>query len=293
MSVRTRSDRRGLPAATAGIPAPADRRFRRRGDVRPGRHRRLGQLAWQVARRLFGVGLVAGLGFWTASWLLGSGVLRVNRIVVRGNVWLSAAEVEAMIDGLRGDSILRVSFDEYRTRVMDSPWVAGVSLWRVLPSTVEVRVVERTPMAIARLGHMLYLVDETGVIIDEFGPQYREFDLPIVDGLVSSPAPSGPLVDADRVRLTARLLDALDARADLRQRLSQVDVSNVHDAIVLLDDDPVFLHLGEDRFVERLQSYLELGPTLKERLVSIDYVDLRFDERVYVGSRKQNAGVAR
>ena len=53
----------------------------------------------------------------------------------------------------------------------------------------------------------------------------------------------------------------------------------------MFDHDPVWLHLGEDRFVERLNRYLELVPTLQERFVDIDYVDLRFGERVFVRSR--------
>ena len=42
------------------------------------------------------------------------------------------------------------------------------------------------------------------------------------------------------------------------------------------------IRIGEERFVERIQSYIDLKPTLRERVPSIDYVDLRFDERVYV-----------
>ena len=57
---------------------------------------------------------------------------------------------------------------------------------------------------------------------------------------------------------------------------------DAHDAVVLLDDDAALLHLGEDKFLERVQSYLDLAPALKQRVPEIDYVDLRFDERVYV-----------
>ena len=42
---------------------------------------------------------------------------------------------------------------------------------------------------------------------------------------------------------------------------------------------------GDDQFLERLQTYLDLAPALRERVREIDYVDLRFDERVYVQSR--------
>jgi cell division septal protein FtsQ len=52
--------------------------------------------------------------------------------------------------------------------------------------------------------------------------------------------------------------------------------------VVLLEGDPTLIRLGNERFVERLQSYYELAPALRERVPAIDYVDLRFDERVYV-----------
>ena len=35
-------------------------------------------------------------------------------------------------------------------------------------------------------------------------------------------------------------------------------------------------------FVDRLQSYVDLAATLRERVALLDYVDLRFDERIYV-----------
>jgi cell division septal protein FtsQ len=78
------------------------------------------------------------------------------------------------------------------------------------------------------------------------------------------------------------VIDALAPRKDLSQRISQIDVRDVHDAVVILDDDAALLHLGEDRFLERVQGYVDLAPALRQRVPDIDYVDLRFDERVYV-----------
>ena len=64
--------------------------------------------------------------------------------------------------------------------------------------------------------------------------------------------------------------------------MSQLDVSDLHDAVVILDGDTVLLRLGASDFVARLQQYLDLAPALRERVRGIDYVDLRFDERLYV-----------
>ena len=212
-------------------------------------------------------------------------LLRVNRISVHGNVRLSSGQVQALVEDLRGSSILRVDLDAFRQRLVESPWVADVALRRVLPSTVEVFVSERQPVGLCRMGQDLYLVDETGTVIDQFGPQYSEFDLPIIDGLVP-PSPRGATakasIDPGRAELASRVIASLARSQQIASRLSQVDVSDAHDAVVLLDGDSALLHLGDDKFLERVQSYLELSPALRERITDIDYVDLRFDPRVYV-----------
>lgn len=275
----------------AGVPAPADRRFRR-SAVRPSRHGRW-HAVWRYGRWGLAVGLVAVLALWSGRAVLASSWLRVSRVSVHGNVRLSAGEVETLVDGMRGENILQVDFDRYRRRLLDSRWVADVTLWRQLPSTIEVRVTERHPVAIARLASQLYLVDESGVVIDEYGAQYHDFDLPIVDGLVSSsPTGAGPVAEPERAKLTASVLMAFDARPDLRRRLSQVDVGDAHDAVVMFDNDPAWLHLGDAKFLERVQMYLELGPALHERFQNIDSVDLRFDERIYVRGERVGGTMA-
>jgi len=236
--------------------------------------------------------LLAGGGLWLSSAALSSEAMKVDRIVVRGNQHLTLTEVETLLAGLRDENILRVDFEKYRRQMLDSPWVADVSMSRQLPSTIELQVTERVPMAIARLGPQLFLVDETGVIMDEFGAQYREFNLPIIDGLLRGRADEVDAADPARVKLVRTFLAAITARADLRQHLSQVDVSRERNVVVMLDEDTAWLHLGADKFVERLSNYIELAPTLQEQFTEIDYVDLRFDDHVYVKSRGRTATAA-
>lgn len=264
------------------VKATAEKNFRR-AQVKPVKRR--GLRAWITWRRLRIVmaALLALYGGYRGFELVGSAsALQVRRVVVKGNVRLSGGEIQALVDGLHGTNILAADLNAYRRRLLDSPWVDDVGLRRVLPSTIEIFVSERRPVGLCRLGAELFLVDHRGIIIDEFGPQYAEFDLPIIDGLVRAPGSGRPAIDERRAELAGRLLDALAARRDLARRVSQIDVSDAHDAVVLLEGDSALLHLGEDRFVERLQSYIELAAALRERVPEIDYVDLRFDERVYV-----------
>ncbi len=264
----------------SGTADAADPRFRR-GRVRPMQARRVrrGRL-WRAALGALALLAAPALGSAGASWVLASALFRVDQIVVRGNARISAGAVAALVSALRGQNLFTADLSAARARLLRSPWLADASLRRVLPSTIDVTVVERVPMAIGRIGGRLYLVDAVGVVIDEYGPHETTFDLPIVDGLALRETAGS--VDADRAALVARLLAALAGWPDLASKVSQVDVSDAHDAVVILDDDAARLHLGEDRFAERLQTYLEVAPALRERIADIDYVDLRFDSRVYV-----------
>ena len=156
------------------------------------------------------------------------------------------------------------------------------SIRRVLPSTLEIIVRERTPMGIGRLGTALYVVDPHGVIVDEYGPNYADLDLPIIDGLSAPGSKATGPIDATRSEFAARTLSALATKPELAKRISQLDVSDPHNAVVILDGDTALLRLGESDFVERLQQYIDLAPALREKVATIDYVDLRFDERLYV-----------
>jgi len=264
------------------VAAPADKRFRR-ARVKPARKRKVS--AWQIWRiaRLAGVLGLAAYGGWRGTaLLLGAPALHVSRVSVQGNERLSTGEVLAILDGLEGSNILTVRLDEWRERLLASPWVGDARLRRMLPSRIDVTIAERRPIGIARLGRSLYLMDATGVAIDEYGPSYADYDLPIIDGLAGRPGESAGAIDERRALLAARVIAALEPRPTLASLVSQIDVTDRHDAVVILRDDTVMLRLGDRDFGDRIQEYLDLRSALRERVAEIDYVDLRFGERLYV-----------
>ena len=264
------------------VAAPADKRFRR-ARVTPARRARFFEFTWiKVARAAALLALLIYGLYRVTSLVLTADALTITRINVSGNSRLSRGEVVALLDGLRGTNMITVDLESWRQKLLSSPWVADAAVRRVLPGTVAVAISERRPMGIGRVGDHLYLIDDRGGIIDEFGPNYAEFDLPIIDGLAAPPRDNGPLIDEARADLAVRLLASLQGRRDLAGRVSEIDVSDVRDAVLLLKGDTALVRVGNEQFAERLQSYLDLAPALRERVAGIDYVDLRFDERVYV-----------
>jgi cell division protein FtsQ len=272
----------GLLRQGLGHAVATDKRFKR-AHVKPSRKRSsASKHAWFAVRLLMFVAMLGYGGYRGVTLIAAAPSLQIGHLVVRGHERLSTGEVLALIHGLRGQNILAVSLAEWQQKLLSSPWVESATIRRVLPSTVEITVRERRPMGIGRIGTAMYLIDGKGVIVDEYGPAYADIDLPIIDGLAASPQDGGSIVDVARAEFAGRVIGALSTRPEMAKQVSQLDVSDLHDAVVILDDDTVLLRLGESDFVARLQQYIDLAPTLRERVHGIDYVDLRFDERMYV-----------
>jgi len=265
----------------SAVAARTDRRFRR-AHVKPGRKRRWYAVLKPLVVWTASIAAVGYAAYRTSVVAAQAHVLLVDNIVVHGNERLTDGEVMTVLAGLRGESLMWTDLEAWRDRLMRSPWIRDAALRRSLPSTVEIVVTERTPVGIGRIDGELYLIDESGVIIDEYGPHFADFDLPIVDGLPTGTGGVGSVTDEARAALAAQVIAAVKAKPQISNRLSQVDVSDVHNAAVILTGDSARIQLGEDRFLVRLQSYLDLAATLRERVAEIDSVDLRFDDRIYV-----------
>jgi cell division septal protein FtsQ len=260
----------------------ADKRFRR-AQVKPAHKRR----TWRavVTPILVYAGATCALAyvlFRTTVIVAHAHVLQVDRIVVHGNERLSKGDVLAVMSGLRGESLLWTDLDRWRKRLLASAWVQDAALRRSLPSTIDIVISERRAVAIGRINGDTFLIDERGVIIDQYGPQYADLDLPIVDGLSAAPSETGTLTDAARADLAARVIAALKSKPAIAKRLSQIDVTDVHNATVILSGDTAAIQLGEDQFLPRLDSYLQMAAAVRDQVPDIDSVDLRFDDRIYV-----------
>lgn len=264
-----------------GVPTLSDPRFRRSpGSVPKRRHAR--STVRRILRWALPLTAIVLVSVSAVHLLVASGLLRVREVVVVGNQRLPQSEVRSLVAGLADEQIFSVDLEHYRARLLESPWIADVRLTRVLPATIRIAVVERLPMAAARQGQQLYLVDKTGSIIGDYGPADQARDLPIVEGLMASGRAADRTVDPARAALAAALLDDLAHDPVLRVQVSEIDVTNAHDAVVLLDGDTAWLHVGDRDFGVRLSRYLETRDALVERFGQLDYVDMRFGERIFL-----------
>jgi len=139
-------------ADTDAVP-PSVRRFMARA-----RQRRLrAALPWAVA---LGIAVVLG----GLSWMVyGTSVLGVRNVEVIGTDLLTPVQVEDAAAIRMSEPLARVDLGAVRARVQALPAVERAIVSRGWPSTIEVQVVERTPVAAVPVGEEFSLIDAEGV----------------------------------------------------------------------------------------------------------------------------------
>ena len=176
-------------------------------------------------------------------------------------------------------NILAVDLDAYRRRLLDSPWVADA---RAAPrAAVDHRVSGHRAAAdgASPAGRQLYWSTDAARSSTSTARSTRNSTCR--SSTASSRAPASRRAGVDEPACGSRRACSTRSRPPgLGGAVSQIDVRDAHDAVVLLDGDPALLHLGDDAVRRAAADVLELAPTLRERVPDIDYVDLRFDERV-------------
>jgi len=108
-----------------------------------------------------------------------------------------------MLGGLRGESLTVHDLDAWRKRLQASPWVPEAATIRRDPLAVgrwSGPSSSGQPMGISapRINGGEYIVDEHGVIIDQYGPQYADLDMTIRSDGLAAMASSDSLTDEGR-----------------------------------------------------------------------------------------------
>jgi len=124
----------------------------------------------------------------TLAWLergaerlqVGAG-LTVQEVTLWGRQWTPRAQVLEALEVRRGQAMLSLDLTASRTRLEAIGWIRSATVARRLPTRIEVRIVEREPLALWQRKRKLVLVGRDGAAITAAGLE-RFRHLPIVVG---------------------------------------------------------------------------------------------------------------
>ena len=214
-----------------------------------------------------------------------------DNIQLAGNAVVSRSSVMEIMGSDIGRNIYFVPLGQRKAQLEQLPWVESASVMRFAPNQLRVEVVERKPVAFARVGTRILHIDATGHLLEP-PPGKRNYHFPVIAGVLGT-EPLSTL--ASRMKIYAQLVHELDSSgAHYSQDLSEIDLSDPEDVKITAPDQggEVLLHLGSENFLERYQTYLTHVSQWRQQASKLDSVDLRFDGQVVVNAGEIRQPVA-
>ena|SRR5712672_732724 len=240
------------------------------------------RLLWAVVAAL--VLCVAGMGgaglyrYGERSWRFR--VESSDNIEVTGMRNVTKAQIMEVAGADIGRNIFFIPLAQQKAQLEQIPWVESASVMRFVPNRLKVEIHERTPVAFARVGPRMALIDRGGTLM-ELSPKHK-FSFPVILGM----NPGEPLsTRAPRMKTYSEMVSELDSGgARYSQDLSEVDLSDLEDVKVRVNDPAgdVLVHLGSSDYLRRYKIYVTHAQAWRQQFQKLESVDLRYDNQIIV-----------
>src|SRR5580700_5197100 len=203
-----------------------------------------------------------------------------DNIEVTGMQNATKAQIMEVMGADIGRNIFFIPLAQQKAQLEQIPWVESASVMRFVPNRLKVEIHERTPVAFARVGPRISLIDAGGTLMEL--PQKHKYSFPVVLGM----NPGEPLsTRAPRMKSYNELVQDLDSGgARYSQDLSEVDLSDLENLRVRVNDPggDVLVELGSSDYLKRYQTYVSHVQQWRQQFQKLESVNLRYDNQVIV-----------
>ena len=197
-------------------------------------------------------------------------MFQIAGVDVKGVHELSDSELKAIVGPFTGQNIFRADLESALRRARVNARVREARIHRTLPNRITLSIVERVPAALLETDAGGYLIDNEAVVIERASKPGVQ--LPTIAIKDYKPHPGEP-VTAESINEALTLLAEVEARGGWN--MAEVTVkAATPETVSLVYADHEF-KIGSGRYAEKLRRLAEIMADVKQRNVTIAYVDVR------------------
>lgn len=226
---------------------------------------------------LFSTTLLLG-GLHMSAWVGTDGAFRVQHVQVEGCQYSNESEVRAAAQALLGKRIFNVDLDSVQERVADMPYVLEARVARIFPSTVQIKVVEKQPIALLNDRGTLP-VDEEGTLMPRLKAGTK-LDVPIISGIHLARRSAHAKLPETALPLLEFMRELNKADAVLYQQVSEFHIDHKMNLTLFLMREGVPVYLGRQEWHEKCDRLQTVLKQLEMRAERVAAIDLRFENQV-------------
>ena len=203
-----------------------------------------------------------------------------DNIEITGTQNVTKGQIMEVMGADLGRNVFFIPLAQQKAQLEQIPWVESASVMRFVPNRLKVEIHERTPVAFARVGPRISLIDASGALMELTST--KKYSFPVILGMNAGEPLS---TRAPRMKVYNELARELDSGgARYSQDLSEVDLSDLEDVKVRVNDPSgeVLVHLGASDYLRRYKIYVSHAREWRQQFDKLESVDLRYENQIIV-----------
>ncbi|KJR42440.1 cell division protein FtsQ [Candidatus Magnetoovum chiemensis] len=203
------------------------------------------------------------------SAFLNDDLFKIKKLAVSGNKFLSVKDVHSLID-IKDKNILLIDQFALSTSLMQSPWIKDVQIRRDFPDTLLIRMNEAKPVALLNeQKKVFFLIDEKGVKLSQV--EASKYKLPVIK---INPDNKNAYMEG------INLAKAINNNPTMSGTNVIINATKPEDITMEIADTKVLVGSGD--YNRKLENYLDLKDEILKREITVEYIDVRFANRIIV-----------
>ncbi|HEX6178490.1 MAG TPA: FtsQ-type POTRA domain-containing protein [Thermoanaerobaculia bacterium] len=233
------------------------------------------QRVLRIGRNITLALIALAIGSWVYRRTQSDVRFAVKAVEVAGVVHTPRADVEQLTSRYTGANLFQLDIAEVQRDLGAISWISRIDIEKKLPDTLRIRVTERVPVALARVGSEIRYVDESGAAFAALSPSVGNADLPLIT----------EAEEKDLARCVELIAEIRKNDPELFSRVSEVRPV-APQAFALFDRElGAFVYITREELSQKWRTLHAITRAEGLGRGSIAYADLRFDNRIVIKPR--------
>lgn len=202
-----------------------------------------------------------------------SSLFAIGRVEVEGNRYITTEEIYQIAGIPERMNIFRLNTGEIQSRLEQDLRIEGAIVTRQFPSTIQIVLEERIPLAYVACEYGFVEVDRQGIVLAAH-KSLSEIKVPIVTGIVLNNLYVGDAIEQPLLLDVLKFLALMDETTV--NQISEINVENP-EKIIAYTNSSAKVRIGDtNRLDEKAKLTEEFLQELKTTSLPIEYMDLTF-----------------
>ena len=234
-----------------------------------------------TALLLFTISIIIFLVIIAKRWMDSSPLFVIRNTEVKGNELVTEKSIVSLIDINSNMRIFNIDKNNIKDKITTNPFVKEVSIKRIFPSTISIKIREKTPLAFV-ISKKNYILSEMGELLP-MPEQIRVYDIPTITGIKNIEARVKNNEIIEELKISSEVLNLLKkVEISLYYDISEINFENSALMIFYLYEKaiPVFLNKTDlYRKFYYFSQFLEYAK-FEKLLENIKYINLCYKDQI-------------